>query len=282
MAAPTITTIVPNSGPTAGGTTVTITGTGFATVTAVAFGATPAADYAILSATLLVAIAPAGTGAVALTVTNPDGAASLTYGYGDGLFTIAEARAFNDAALADASAYSDAEIIAFEAAFREWFERAAAVNFIPTTHTDEIHNGPGSDLLRLDWRRVTAVSAASLRSGSTWTPLTVDELALVGVDSGSTCTIFWDGGYWPSGRANVKVTYVAGHATVPALVKEAALTACAEGLPVQTVPYEATSYDAGGGSYAFERADGYRGVWSKLPIVMRALRLYGYGVVVIA
>ena len=67
-----------------------------------------------------------------------------------------------------------------------------------------------------------------------------------------------------------------------ALCACAALTACAEGLPVQTVPYEATSYDAGGGSYAFERADGYRGVWSKLPIVMRALRLHGYGVVVIA
>ena len=57
---PTVTGISPSSGSAAGGTTVTITGTGFAEASAVEFGSTQA-TYTIKSATEITAVSPAGT-----------------------------------------------------------------------------------------------------------------------------------------------------------------------------------------------------------------------------
>ena len=70
---PTVTSISPASGPAAGGTSVTITGTGFNGTTgasSVKFGATNAASYSVDSDTQITATAPAGTGTVHVTVTN--------------------------------------------------------------------------------------------------------------------------------------------------------------------------------------------------------------------
>ncbi len=58
-AGPAITAISPNSGPTSGGTTVTITGTGFTTASTVTFGGTAAASVTYVSATSLRAVTPA-------------------------------------------------------------------------------------------------------------------------------------------------------------------------------------------------------------------------------
>lgn len=76
--APTVTAMSPSSGPETGGTTVTLTGTGFDTVTAVMFGTVPATDFEILSDTSIEVVAPAGTGLVNVTVTNPAGTSSAT------------------------------------------------------------------------------------------------------------------------------------------------------------------------------------------------------------
>ncbi|MFX3575933.1 putative Ig domain-containing protein [Ralstonia mannitolilytica] len=72
--APTVTSVSPSSGPTAGGTSVTITGTNFAGTTAVKFGATNASSFTVNSATSITATAPAGAaGTVDVTVTNASG-----------------------------------------------------------------------------------------------------------------------------------------------------------------------------------------------------------------
>lgn len=69
---PTISNVSPNAGPTAGGTSVTITGNGFTGTTAVTFGATPAASYIINSDNSITATSPAHVaGTVDITVTNP-------------------------------------------------------------------------------------------------------------------------------------------------------------------------------------------------------------------
>ena len=68
---PTVTTVSPSSGPGAGGTTVTITGTNFDGTTAVSFGSTPAASFNVVSDTTITAVAPAGAGTVDVTVRNP-------------------------------------------------------------------------------------------------------------------------------------------------------------------------------------------------------------------
>ncbi len=72
--APTVTSVTPSSGSTAGGTVVTITGTNFTSYSMVDFGSTPA-TVSVKSSTLLTAVSPAGSpGIVPITVTNSGGA----------------------------------------------------------------------------------------------------------------------------------------------------------------------------------------------------------------
>ncbi|MEZ6183947.1 MAG: IPT/TIG domain-containing protein [Planctomycetota bacterium] len=70
--APAIASFSPTTGPTGGGTQVTIQGTGFATNAQVRFGTTLSSNVQVASSTLLTAIAPAASeGAVTLRVVNP-------------------------------------------------------------------------------------------------------------------------------------------------------------------------------------------------------------------
>lgn len=73
--APAVSAISPSSGPIAGGTTVTITGTDFDGTTAVSFGATPATSFTVVSPTRITAVAPAAAdvGAVDIAVTTAAG-----------------------------------------------------------------------------------------------------------------------------------------------------------------------------------------------------------------
>ena len=57
-----MTRIQPDSGPTAGGTTVTITGTGFSCATAVMFGTAAATNVTVFPPRRSSAVDPAGTG----------------------------------------------------------------------------------------------------------------------------------------------------------------------------------------------------------------------------
>ena len=80
--APTVTLINPTSGPTAGGTSVTITGTNFtgaSGATAVKFGSTNAASYTVNSATQITASSPPGSaGIVDITVTTAGGTSATS------------------------------------------------------------------------------------------------------------------------------------------------------------------------------------------------------------
>jgi phospholipase C len=85
--APKITAITPTEGPAAGGTTVTVSGSGFAGVTSVSFGAGAAVAYSTQSATSLSAVSPpASAGKVDIRVSTPNGTSSsvladrFTYG----------------------------------------------------------------------------------------------------------------------------------------------------------------------------------------------------------
>ncbi len=80
---PTITSVSPSAGPTAGGTAVTITGTNFLAGATVTFGSAAATGVTVNSATSISATTPAGAaGAVNVTVTNSnEEAATLTGGF---------------------------------------------------------------------------------------------------------------------------------------------------------------------------------------------------------
>jgi acid phosphatase len=80
---PSLSTISPNSGASAGGTSVTITGSGFAAGATVMTGGVPATKVNVLSSTSITSTTPAhSTGSVNVTVTNTNGrGGTLSGGY---------------------------------------------------------------------------------------------------------------------------------------------------------------------------------------------------------
>jgi hypothetical protein len=82
VAAPTVTAISPNAGPTAGGTSVNITGTNFISGATVTIGGGTATGVTVVNSTAITATTPAGTaGAKDVVVTTAGGSGNLTGGY---------------------------------------------------------------------------------------------------------------------------------------------------------------------------------------------------------
>ncbi len=78
-APPSVSAVVPNIGPTTGGTSATITGTDFMAVTAVAFGTAAATTFTVNNATQISATSPAETaGPVDVTVTTGGGTSATS------------------------------------------------------------------------------------------------------------------------------------------------------------------------------------------------------------
>ncbi|MEO6799199.1 MAG: IPT/TIG domain-containing protein [Rhodanobacter sp.] len=80
MASPTVASIVPSSGPAAGGTSITIVGTGLTGATAVTFGSANATPFGVISDTQIVVVTPPGVGSVLVTVTTPSGTSGISAG----------------------------------------------------------------------------------------------------------------------------------------------------------------------------------------------------------
>ncbi|WP_157801273.1 IPT/TIG domain-containing protein [Sphingobium sp. LB126] len=78
VAVPTITSVSPAAGGTAGGTTVTVTGTNFIGVSAVTFGGNAASSFTFNSDTSITATSPAGSGIVDIRVTTPGGTSATS------------------------------------------------------------------------------------------------------------------------------------------------------------------------------------------------------------
>ena len=70
---PTVTGVNPNTGPSTGGTPVTVSGTNLTGASAVDFGANPATSFTVNSATSITTTAPAGSGTVDVTVVTAGG-----------------------------------------------------------------------------------------------------------------------------------------------------------------------------------------------------------------
>src|SRR5205823_1545670 len=72
-AGPKVSSISPASGPAAGSTSVTITGSGFTDATGVSFGGKAASSFKVDSDTQITATSPPGSGTVDVTVTTKNG-----------------------------------------------------------------------------------------------------------------------------------------------------------------------------------------------------------------
>ncbi|UJB65763.1 IPTL-CTERM sorting domain-containing protein [Acidovorax sp. YS12] len=78
LLAPTVTNLSATSGPAAGGTPVTITGTNFSGATAVKFGNNDGTSTTVVNSTMITTTAPAGTGTVDVTVTTSNGTSATS------------------------------------------------------------------------------------------------------------------------------------------------------------------------------------------------------------
>jgi len=82
MAVPTTTLVAPNNGPAAGGTAITLTGTGYTGTTGVTVGGTAATSVVVVSDTDLTCVTPAhAAGSAAIVVTNGTGASTVNVNF---------------------------------------------------------------------------------------------------------------------------------------------------------------------------------------------------------
>jgi hypothetical protein len=79
-AVPSVSKLTPSSGSTKGGTTVTITGSGFTLASAVEFGSKPAEGFLVVSNTKILALSPPGSGSVYVRVVSSGGTSAKTAG----------------------------------------------------------------------------------------------------------------------------------------------------------------------------------------------------------
>jgi len=191
------------------------------------------------------------------------------------LFTVAEARAFDQGQLVSVTNFPDVAIQQAATDAKEFLEDVCHVNFEPTVHTDYI-NGDGSDWMFLSWPKVTSVTSITVDGAA----LTSEEIDTDDFDLGLAIDadlgiLTRRCGYFAKGWRNIVVVYEAGWAAVPAIIKRAALWVALGNLVSTNTPYDADSFTAGDASYSFSRADGYNGNWHKNPEVAKAIRMYG-------
>ncbi len=119
-AAPTLTAVTPDFGPAAGGTAVTLTGSGFLDnapgTNSVTVGGLPVSNLVVVDDTTITCATPAGSGSstVAVVVANENGTASLPLGF----------------------EYNDPPVVAFVP--KAWAEEGAAFSYTPTTTDPDV------------------------------------------------------------------------------------------------------------------------------------------------
>ena len=180
--APSVTSLSPTSGPTNGGTSVTVTGTSFTGATAVKFGSVPATSFSVTSATSLSAVAPAGSsGPVDVTVTTSAGTSPTSS--------------------ADTFTYSGVAIVLQEAAGFP-LNSESVMNPSITVNPQKV----GDLMILSDQLHSTSVYVAGVSGGnaSTW------HLAQEFVDTSNTLTYqVWYAVAIAAGSAQINLTYSA-------------------------------------------------------------------------
>jgi Domain of unknown function (DUF1929)/IPT/TIG domain len=182
--APTVTSVSPNSGSTAGGTGVTITGTNFASGATVSFGGTAATNVAVASSTSITAKTPGQTaGAVTVVVTNSDGQnGTLNNGYtytAPADFTITASALSPATVAAGGSATSTITIVpvsGFNGTVSLTCSTAPAVTPAPTCAlvSSSIASGSGTSTLTVGIAAATTASLAPQPKGvfyAMWLPI---------------------------------------------------------------------------------------------------------------
>ena len=198
--APTITAVAPARGPTAGGTVVTITGTGLSGATAVKFGPSDGTHLTRLGDDQLQVSTPAGSGTVPVIVATPTGASVPSY---TARFTyLAAAAPAITQIKPDAGPAAGGTLVIIQGTN---LAHATAVRFgstdgtsvTPTSDTElQVHSPPGSGIAPVSVSSPTGTSPPSPEAQFTYTPTlapttTTLTCAPAHVDTGqsTSCTV---------------------------------------------------------------------------------------------
>ncbi|MBJ2143629.1 IPTL-CTERM sorting domain-containing protein [Delftia acidovorans] len=181
--APTVTSISPTSGPQAGGTTVTLTGTNLSGATAVTFGATAATGFTVNSATQITATAPAGTGTVDVRITTVGGTSATSAA---DQFTYVPAPTVTSVSPASGSSIGGTTVTLtgtnFTGATAVTFGGTAATGFTVNSATQITATAPAGSAGTVDVRVTTTggTSATGAAGQFTYVAITVTPATLAG------------------------------------------------------------------------------------------------------
>ena len=200
---------------------------------------------------------------------------------GDHLFTIADARAFGDAALASTATYPDETIAGARDRIAEEFERICRQTFAPRYKLVTIDGGDADDPRDSVWLpdlRVTAIRSAEQRTigTTTWVALTAAQLADLFVsDTGRAFRELK--GPWIAGRQNVRIGYEYGYPEPPLEIHRAALQLIRGSAVPTDINSRALSITDELGTFRLATA-GERGAWTGIPDVDAVLDRYASNV----
>lgn len=188
------------------------------------------------------------------------------------LFTLTEARAFDQGQLADPTRYPDELLVALRARIREAFVNITGKRFVPEL-VEAVVSGTGTSTLVVPDVDVLNVRAVWLRRGGSWQPLDPAQLASMMVLPYGT--IVWTGGVWPDGPLSVRIVYEAGMERVPLEIRRAALKlACSYmGALSSNLPDRALSLSDELGTFRLA-TPGFGGSFFGLPEVDAVLKRY--------
>lgn len=171
---------------------------------------------------------------VAWTPTNYGAQVTYVEIVGAHLFSVSEARAFDNSAMSNTTSYPTLDIEETRGRITDEFERITGVSFIPRYDRATL-SGTGSAELAVHTSvspRHPALYLSSIRnvetlseSTMTWTAFTAGELAEVQILPGGVIRRA-GGDAFTAGRGNVRVTYEYGVTVAPLAIKRAALTLC--------------------------------------------------------
>ena len=201
---------------------------------------------------------------------------------GDLLFSVAEARAFDQGQLASSTAYPDGAIEAARDRIHANFERICRVNFGARYRLSVLDGSPEVEYGLRDYRALTPRSHELVLPDLLPQSLTSVEYRTPGQREGAgawtayTGAEFEDaiitpdarlvrdtGGFWPIGTANIRVGYTAGYPTVPEQIKRAALMVLLyELIPTSLSPRATSMSDNQGGVYRLAVAGVQRNAYS--------------------
>lgn len=185
---------------------------------------------------------------------------------GDLLFTLGEARAFDNAALKSETLYPNDNVWAARDQIWDAFEDILGYPLGGRIQR-EVLGGDGDTSLWLRWPTTATVRAISERTASTqtWTAYTAAELLDV-LGSGRGKITRESLGYFTVGNNNIRITYEAGAVPIPRELRTAALMVARNQLVPSALPDRATSMTSELGTFQLS-TPGVAPHWFGLPNV---------------